>query len=65
VPAVATEPLIVGEVKFRPAGRFVALNEVGEFEAVIVYVNDAFAATLAVSGLVMTGAETVGADCSR
>ena len=36
VPDVVTEPLIVGELKVSPAGRAVAVNDVGEFVAVMV-----------------------------
>src|SRR6188508_1283501 len=31
VPGVVTDPLMVGELKVRPAGRTVAVNDVGEF----------------------------------
>jgi hypothetical protein len=36
VPAVATEPLMVGELKFSPAGRPVAVSDVGVLVAVSV-----------------------------
>src|SRR5687768_699789 len=60
VPGVVTEPLIVGELKVSAAGRPVAVNEVGEFVAVIVYENEDPAAIDAVSGLDMTGAAPAG-----
>ena len=50
---------MVGELKVRPAGRTVAVNDVGEFVAVRVYEKEDPAATVAVSGLDMTGATPV------
>jgi hypothetical protein len=60
VPGVATEPLIVGELKVSPTGRAVAVNDVGEFVAVMVYEKEDPVTTDAVSGLDMTGAPPAG-----
>ena len=56
MPGVATDPLMVGELKVSPAGKTVAVYDVGEFVAVMVYEKEDPAATVAVSGLDMTGA---------
>jgi hypothetical protein len=64
VPGVVTEPLMVGELNVSPAGRAVAVNDVGELVAVMVYEKEAPAATDAVSGLDMTGAAPAGVTVS-
>jgi hypothetical protein len=60
VPGEATEPLIVGELKVSPAGRTAAVNDVGEFVAVMIYEKKVPAVTVAVNGLEMTGAAPTG-----
>src|SRR5688572_7114681 len=60
VPGVVTEPLMVGELKVSPAGRTVAVNDVGEFVAVMVYEKEDPATTDAVNGLDITGAAPAG-----
>ena len=64
MPGVATEPLMVGELNVSPAGRTVAVSDVGEFVAVTVYENEAPATTDAVNGLDMTGAAPAGVTVS-